>query len=182
MRLTPLPGDQWDDDVDAALAGMLPKRRRNPQGAGNALATLVRHPDLTKAFMPFNVHLLFRSTLSDRIREVAILRVAELSKSDYELEHHTGMGQSVGMTLREIDDARNGVALDPVEQLVLEAVGELDRHHAILDATWKSLAEHLTDRQVMDLVFTVGAYSTLSMAFNTFGIEPDRELQPEYER
>ncbi|MFW0793899.1 carboxymuconolactone decarboxylase family protein [Gordonia sp. CPCC 205515] len=182
MRLTPLPSDQWDDDVDAALAGMLPRRRRNPVGAGNALSTLVRHPDLVKAFMPFNVHLLFGSTLSDRIREVAILRIAELSASPYEIEHHTGMGQAAGMTLAEIEDARRGVALDPVEQHVLDAVAELHHHHAILDDTWCALQNDFDDRQLMDLVFTVGAYSTLSMAFNTFGIEPDRELQPEYER
>lgn len=182
MRLPPLPADEWDDDVDAALAGMLPRRRRNPQGAGNALATLVRHPDLTKAFMPFNVHLLFGSTLSDRLREVAILRVSELSESPYETEHHTGMGQAAGMTLEEVEDARRGIALDAAEQLVLDAVAELLGQHAIGDRTWAALHEHLDDRQLMDLVFTVGTYSTLSMAFNTFGIEPDRELQPEYER
>ena len=39
MRLTPLPADRWDGDVDAALASLLPKHRRNPEGAGNALAT-----------------------------------------------------------------------------------------------------------------------------------------------
>ncbi|MFW0785616.1 carboxymuconolactone decarboxylase family protein [Gordonia sp. CPCC 206044] len=182
MRLTPLPADQWDDDVDKALAGMLPRRRRNPQGAGNALSTLVRHPDLTRAFMPFNVHLLFASTLSDRMREVAILRVSELSESPYEIEHHTGMGQAVGMTVEEIEDARSGVARDRVEQLVLDAVGELHRRSTITDDTWHALGEHLDERQLMDLVFTVGTYRTLAMAFNAFGIQPDRELQPEYER
>ena len=48
MRLPPLPGDQWDERERAALAGLLPEHRRNPRGAGNALATLVRHPDLTE--------------------------------------------------------------------------------------------------------------------------------------
>ncbi|MEE3849500.1 carboxymuconolactone decarboxylase family protein [Gordonia sp. LSe1-13] len=182
MRLTPLPEERWDDDVDAALAGMLPRRRRNPQGAGNALATLVRHPDLVRAFMPFNVHLLFRSTLSDRIREITILRVAELNASPYEVEHHTGMALAAGLTLEEIDDARRGTAADPLEQHILDAVGELHRDHGIGDETWAALGVDLDERQLMDLVFTVGAYSTLSMAFNTFGIEPDRELQPEYER
>ena len=47
MRLTPLPADQWDDEVRGAFKGMLPRARQNPEGAGTALSTLVRHPDLT---------------------------------------------------------------------------------------------------------------------------------------
>ncbi len=182
MRLSPLPADEWDDEVDAALAGMLPKRRRNPQGAGNALATMVRNPGLTRSFMPFNAHLLFGSTLSARIRELAILRVATMRNCPYEVEHHTGMGLAVGLTLEEIEDAQRGVANDPVEQLILDATTELDRESTMSDATWSAMSEHLDERQLIDLVFTVGTYATLAIAFNTFGIEPDRELQPEYER
>ena len=42
MRLPPLPEDQWDERTRAALAALLPPDRRNPQGAGNAMATLAR--------------------------------------------------------------------------------------------------------------------------------------------
>jgi hypothetical protein len=54
VRLGPLPEEQWDDRTRDALAALLPPDRRNPRGAGNALATLARHPDLTGAFLPFN--------------------------------------------------------------------------------------------------------------------------------
>ena len=43
MRVSPLPADQWDDAARHAVSGMLPEERRNPQDAGNVLATLVRH-------------------------------------------------------------------------------------------------------------------------------------------
>ena len=58
MRVPPLPADQWDDAVDHALSGMIPAERRNPESTGNLLATLVRHPKLTRAFLRFNNHLL----------------------------------------------------------------------------------------------------------------------------
>lgn len=86
------------------------------------------------------------------------------------------------MTDEEISDALGGIAADPAEQLILRAVGELHSSSTISDQTWHALSAHLDERQLMDLVFTVGGYMTLAMAFNTFGIEPDRELQPEYER
>jgi 4-carboxymuconolactone decarboxylase len=39
VRLGPLPEEEWDDQTRAALAALLPPERRNPRGAGNALAT-----------------------------------------------------------------------------------------------------------------------------------------------
>ena len=81
MRVPPLPADQWDDAVDRALAVMLPQERRNPENASNILGTFVNHPDLTKEFLKFNVHLLFNSTLPPRLRELAILRVAHRTDS-----------------------------------------------------------------------------------------------------
>lgn len=76
MRLAPLPAEEWDEAVNDALALLLPAERRNPSDAGDALATLVRHPKLTRAFLRFNGHLLHGSTLPPRLRELAILRVA----------------------------------------------------------------------------------------------------------
>jgi AhpD family alkylhydroperoxidase len=143
---------------------------------------LVRHPELTKAFLPYNVHVLFGSTLTPRQREIAILRVAALADSPYEVEHHTGMARAVGMTDEQISDALGGIATADEEQLILRAVNELHTTSTISDSTWNALSVHMDERQLMDLVFTVGAYTTLAMAFNTFGVEPDRELQPEYER
>ena len=46
------------------------------------------------------------------------------------------------------------------------------------DVTWSALAETFDDQQLMDLVFTVGAYDLLAMAFRSFGIELDQDLAP----
>jgi hypothetical protein len=83
LRLTPLPADEWDESARAALASLIPAERANPVGAGNVLSTMVRHPDLTAAYLPFNAYLLTRSTLSPRVREVALLRVVHRSNCGY---------------------------------------------------------------------------------------------------
>src|SRR5690348_3413740 len=87
-RLAPLPDDEWDDRARASLAGLLPQKRRNVRGAGNALATLVRHPELAEPFLRFNAYLLLRSTLPPRLRELAVLRVAARRGCAYEWSHH----------------------------------------------------------------------------------------------
>ena len=175
MRLTPLPADQWDDEVRGAFKGMLPQERQNPEGAGTALSTLVRHPDLTKAFLGFNVYLLFRSSLPPRLREVAILRVAHRRHCAYEWEHHVELAKAEGLTDADVDGIRRGAATNEVDRLVLRAVDELDEKSNISDETWAALGEQLSDRQRMDFVFTVGAYAMLAMAFNTFGVQLEKE-------
>lgn len=170
MRLPPLPADQWDDQVQRALAGMLARDRQNPAEAGNALATLVRHPDLARAFFGFGVHVLFRSTLPPRLRELTILRVAYRRDNAYEWNHHLEFAAQAGLSEDDIAAVRRGEATDEFERLVLCAADELDDTSNLSDQTWAALGERLDDRQRMDLVFTVGCYCMLAMAFNTFGV------------
>jgi len=174
MRLPPLAADQWDEDVQRSLAGMLPPERRNPRGAGNALGTLVHHPALTKAFLGFNVYL-FTSTLPPRIRELAILRVAHRGDCAYEWTHHVELAKREGVSDDEIAAVRRGEAADEFERAVLTGVDELQEKSRLSDETWSALGERLDDRQRMDYIFTVGCYTTLAMAFNTFGVEVERE-------
>ena len=175
MRVPPLPAAAWDDTVDHALSGMLPEERRNPARAGNLLSTLVRHPKLTRAFLRFNNHLLFSSTLPPRLRELAVLRVAHLSNCEYEWRHHVTMGREAGLTDDVIDGIQRGETSDELDRAVLRAVDELQDKSNVSDATWAALSEDLDERQRMDLVFTIGCYGALAMAINTFGVEPDQE-------
>jgi 4-carboxymuconolactone decarboxylase len=175
MRVPPLPADRWDEDVDNALRVMLPRRLRNPESASNALSTLVRHPALTKAFLTLNVHLLFQSSLPVRLRELAILRVAHVRDCIYEWNHHREAALAEGITEEEIAAVTRGEAADPVEQLILRAVDELDDKSNLSDATWDGLCAHLDEHQRMDLIFTIGTYNTLAAAFNTFGIRSEYE-------
>jgi AhpD family alkylhydroperoxidase len=175
VRVPPLPADRWDDAVDHALSGMLPAERRNPEAAGNLLATLVRHPKLTRAFLRFNNHLLFSSTLPPRLRELAVLRVAHLHHCEYEWRHHVRMGRETGLTDDDIGGIQRGEAADHLDRAILHAVDELQDKSVVSDETWAVLSEHLDERQRMDLVFTIGCYGALAMAINTFGVEPDQE-------
>jgi 4-carboxymuconolactone decarboxylase len=175
MRVAPLPAEQWDDAVEHALAQTLPSERRNPAGAGNALATLVRHPNLTRAFLRFNGYLLYGATLPSRVRELAILRVAHRRGCEYEWVHHAALAADAGLTDDEIAGAQRGELADAFDRVVLDAVDELEETSRLSDAAWAALCERLDERQRMDFVFTVGCYGLLAMAFNTFGVEPEHE-------
>jgi 4-carboxymuconolactone decarboxylase len=175
VRLPPLQPDEWVDDVYKALSVMVSPERLERRDPGTALATLVRHPKLTRAFLRFNGYLLFGSTLPPRLRELAILRVAHRRNCDYEWVHHVVMGTEVGLSADVIEAVKRGEAADEFDQAILTAVDELEEKSNMTDATWAVLSEQLDERQRMDLVFTIGCYGLLAMAFNTFGVVPEQE-------
>jgi alkylhydroperoxidase family enzyme len=122
---------------------MLPADRRTPEGAGPALSTLARHPDLAKAFLTFS-YLTYRSTLPPRIRETAILRVAHRTGCAYEWVHHVGFGKEAGLTDEDIAAIRRGQPKEWLDGAVVRAVDEIDEAATVSDDTWTSWASPST--------------------------------------
>jgi AhpD family alkylhydroperoxidase len=168
-RIPPLPYDEWDTD---ALASLAPGRRLPPS---NVLGLFARHPELATAFLGYNRYLLGGgSTLSPRTRELAILRVAWRRRCQYEWVQHVLIARKAGVTDEEIDAIRAGKPT-----AITRAVDELEADSGLSDDTYRALAAELDDRQLMDLVFTVGTYGLLAMVLNTFEVELDPDLPAE---
>ena len=187
-RIPPLPPDEWPDAMRGALAALrppnprlpLPSRDANRPKGLNALGTLAHHPELTTAFHTFNGHVLFGSTLTMRQRELLVLRVATLRRAEYEWAQHVVLAGDAGISAVEVGRIVEGADADgwtPLEAALLRAVDELLADAEVGDATWATLAEHLDTEQLMDLVFTVGAYEIVAMAFKSFGVELDADLR-----
>ncbi|MGP4057543.1 carboxymuconolactone decarboxylase family protein [Mycobacterium sp. 4D054] len=172
-RVAPLPEDQWDDRARDSLRPLLPAERANLRDAGNVLGTLVHHPALTRAYLTFNAHLLVGSALSPREREVALLRAVHVRRSDYLWDHHVPIALRAGLTAAEIHSIAAGEPAHPADRLLVRVVDELDATNALSDETWSELREQFDERQVMDLIFTVGCYQLLGTAVNVLGIQPE---------
>jgi len=188
-RISPRPIDDWSSAMQDALTAFRPPGNGEPSTppaegrprAGNALGTFACYPELAKAYLTFNGHILFASSLSARQRELLILRVALLRRCEYEWAQHVVLGANAGLTSDEIGWIVEGPERpdwDVLDRGMLRAVDELLERAEVSDSTWAELALHLDEHQLMDLVFTVGAYETLAMAFQSFGVEPDVDLVP----
>jgi alkylhydroperoxidase family enzyme len=187
-RVEPIPPGEWPPEMSDALAALRPPNPRHPfpprdpsrpKGL-NVLGLLAHHPALATAYHHFNGHLLFASTLSPRQRELLILRVAALRDAIYEWEQHALLAGDAGITVSEVERIRSGEAAggwSPLEAALLRAAEELVHDARIGDATWTTLAGELDTQQLLDLVFTVGAYDLLAMAFRTFDVELDDDLR-----
>ncbi len=171
-----------------ALAALRPPEPRHPFPSRepgrpkglNVLGTLARYPSLAQAYHTFNGHVLFATTLSARQRELLVLRVATVRQCTYEWKQHVVLAGDVGLGPDEIRDIATGPdapGWSALDRAMLQSVDELLRDAMVADATWRVLAAELDERQLMDLVFTVGAYDQLAMAMRSFGIELDDDLR-----
>jgi hypothetical protein len=108
-----------------------------------------------------------------------ICRIAWLTSGEYEWGAHKGLGKDAGLTDAEITRLSEGAdarGWSSVDVAILRAVDELHYDAFISEATWTALATRFDTRQLMDLVFTVGAYKMLAMALNSFGAQLDRGM------
>jgi AhpD family alkylhydroperoxidase len=152
--------------------------RRKGQGR-NALGTLARHPTLMRAYHTFTGHIIFTSTLTARQRELLVLRVAAVRDATYEWEQHVVLAAEAGIDDDEIARVAAGAdapGWSTLEAAMLRSVDELIDDAMVTDETWKVLAAAFDDQQLMDLVFTVGAYDVLAMAFRSFGVQLDDDV------
>ncbi|MEE3332396.1 MAG: carboxymuconolactone decarboxylase family protein [Myxococcota bacterium] len=171
-RLSPLTDEELPDAVKQAMGDgpML-----------NIFRTLAHHPGLMKRWLVFANHVLGKSTLAPRERELVILRIGWLCRSGYEWGQHVQIGLGSGLTQEEIDRIPLGARGDgwnDLERALLDATDELHSDAFVSAATWARLAS-LDDQQRIDLVFTVGQYNLVSMALNTLGVQPEPGL-PEF--
>lgn len=185
-RVTPIPLGEISKEAQRAFAQLAPPdaRYQRPDSTGrptaaNILGTLAHHPDLTKAYCTFNGHLLMNTTLTERHREMVILRVGAVRESSYEWAQHVILAQDAGMTETEIGCVSFGPKApiwNEQDRAVLQAVDELLVDGEFLASTWQRLAAQFTTRQILDLIFTVGSYDTMSKMTKSLQVEIDSDL------
>ena len=186
-RLAPLPKDRWGDDAHAAIRAVYPKdvadrflsAAPDAVRVPNVLTTLMHHPALAGPFLSYNRVLLERPALGHRLRELMVLRVAWRTRSTYEWVQHTRLAERFSVTPEDIDAIARGThakTWTPLEADLLAATDQLIDRYRIDADTWARLAEHLDERQLVEVAFVVGTYTCLAMAFNSFGLQLDPEL------
>ncbi len=176
-RIQPLEKSQWDDDIIALLERA---RVRDSEDHYNVFTTLARHKKLLKRWLVFGSHIMSKSSLPGRDREILILRIGWLCRAEYEWAQHVIIGKDEGLTdddIRRIMEGPDADGWGAFDAVLLRAVDELHSDAFICDDTWKSLSEQYDTNQMMDLIFTVGQYNLVSMALNSLGVQLDAGLQ-----
>jgi alkylhydroperoxidase family enzyme len=161
-----------------SLLGRLPSLR---------LYRMVAHAE--PAFRPFlrlGNAILARQKLSARHRELAILRVANLSGSRYEWTQHVPLGRGAGVTEEQIEALERGdvgsTAFEEEERLLLRFTTELVEQVRVSDATFAEMARSFTPKEIVELVLAVGYYMMIARLLETTAVDLDPPATGDFAR
>jgi 4-carboxymuconolactone decarboxylase len=183
MRLPHLLPEQLDPERRAlhdAIAG-------GPRASGPQLFELVdaqgrlngpfgvmlHSPAIGGALQELGTAIRYRSVLSDRLREIAILAVAASWSSDFEQYAHEPLGRHAGLTDAELAALAAGAAVeleDPAEAVGLRIVRTLLADADLTDEQYAEGRRVLGDQALVELTALVGYYATLALQLRVFRV------------
>jgi len=169
-RITPVADADLTPEQSEALEAF------RPGPVLNIFRTLAHAPKALSRFNAWGGYVLSRrNDLPAREREIVILRTGFLCKSGYEFTQHTRIGLQSGLSEAEIGQIKAGpdAGWGAADKALMQASDELHADQFITDATWAELRKHFGEKACMDVVFTVGQYTQVSMMLNTFGVQLD---------
>ena len=148
----------------------------------NLFRAMVHSPNGARAFHGLGEFIRHKSRLDPRLRELAILQVGYLTKSEYEYTHHIKIGRDFGVSDDDIRAVAEETAgrpgkLEPLERTVLRAAREMTQGFAISDETFAALKRDLDHERLTDLVLTIAFYNGVVRFLATMQIDNEPEYQ-----
>jgi alkylhydroperoxidase family enzyme len=149
-------------------------RSANGSNTLNAFKTCLNNVELCKPWMAFTG--VVGRTLPIHDRELLILRTAWLCGNDYTWGVHVDIARQNGFTNDDIVRITQGPKAkgwNVWDTVLVEAADALYVDKLIPDHAWSALDEKYDAGQLMDVVFTVGQYSMISMFVRSAGIQAE---------
>ena len=140
------------------------------EGPFNAM---LLQPALGEALQALGGAVRYRTALSPRSREIAILTVARVWDSAFERRAHEAVAGAAGMSPAELAALRDGdpsVFPDPHERLVLSVATALASRRDLTDDEYSAAVDGLGLPLLFELTTLVGYYSTLALQLRVFRV------------
>jgi alkylhydroperoxidase family enzyme len=170
------PAIVTDDEWPQEIAGL----RDGFAGQLNVYRMMAHNPALLAGWASLRNHVVLSSSLSPKQSEIVILRTGWRHGSRYEWAHHISRGRRSGLS-DEVIAACGGEAVvnDAEATLLIAAVDALIDGSRLDDPLRRELSESIGLKGILDLMATVGMYTTLAFIVETFSIQLDAVIAAE---
>ncbi len=153
-----------------------PKNRDQRSTASNIGRALANAPELAPFFGKLVMHLRHDTKIDPRLRELAILQVGYVTKTEYEWVHHVEEARKVGVSDAEIraiadETAGRDGGFDPLARAVLKAAREMTTDIAVSDATYAVLQQHLDNERMVELFMSIATYNAVVRFLSSIKID-----------
>lgn len=164
-------------DLNRADALPLVQRIKAERGSVLHLYQMLLHSaPLTEGWFGFMTAVRQKLDLPAALRELVIMRVAQLNGAPYEAQQHEPIALKVGVTsaqLAALPQWAASEAFNELERAVLQLCDTMTRQVQVPRATLLAVQQHLGDRQTVELVATVASYNMVSRFLEALHIHGD---------
>ncbi len=168
----PLPSnDELPEDVRTLLDSLPP---------ANVFRMMANAPTSLNGFIQLAASILLQSDFDAKLREVAILRVAHVTQSNYEWQQHVQIARDVGISEQTISKVKTmeGVAsLSNEEQLVCRVAEEISLNIRLSDDALEMIINRFGKRQATELILCCSYFNMLSRFLESTRVELEDDLK-----
>ena len=174
-------------ELDADQRALYDEIAGGPRSAGPQLFELVdregrlngpfgimlHSPSIGSALQAVGTAVRYRSVLSARVRELAILAVGAHWNSDFELYAHVPLARHAGLTEAEVAGVVGGSDVhlaDPAERVVLRVDRALLQTSDLTDEEYAAARDVIGEQGLVELTTLVGYYATLALQLRVFRV------------
>jgi 4-carboxymuconolactone decarboxylase len=154
-----------------ALAESIKSGPRGQFRMAGPFAIYLHSPTFGELAQQLGGHLRFKTSISPRLSEFAILVTAAHWKAQYEWAMHAPMAEKQGVkpqTIRDLQAGRAPKSAPRDEMAIYAFVKELYAKRRVSTPAFKRVQKLLGDAGTVELVGTLGYYAMVSMTLNTF--------------
>lgn len=169
MVLSPIADEDWPPSLSQV--------RHSFAGRLNVYRTMARHPALLAAWAPLREHVVVKTALGQQLSEIVILRTGYRLGSTYEWAHHVIRGRARGISDTRLASIAGQIELmEPHDGVVSAAVDELFDNHRLSPERQKQVSLLVGTDGLLDLIATVGFYTTLGFILKGFNVPLEPEI------
>jgi 4-carboxymuconolactone decarboxylase len=174
QRMLPIPDDKMTEAQKKIVADIVsgPRGRLSPP-----FVPLLRSPDLLSRVQRVGEYLIYHNSLNPRIFELSVLLVARQWTQQFEWRTHYPLALKAGVKQEAVDaiaEGRRPTALAEDEAVAYDFVAELLANKSVSDPTYARTLDKFGEQGLIDIVGSVGFYSSIAMVANV-----DRTALPE---
>jgi 4-carboxymuconolactone decarboxylase len=140
------------------------------------------NPEVGAAVQELGSAIRYKTRFAARAREIAILELAQLRRSEFEWYAHVRIGRQAGLTADELSSLRTGdvaTTFSAAERMVRDVVRHLVVERDLDDATYFAASELLGEQDLYYVVALVGHYESLALALRVFRTPLPAGAEPE---
>jgi len=162
------------EQADPIIKEMFQKLDDRKVPVPNLFKAMGNSPKVGRNFVRLGNSVLNPEILDPKLRELAILRVGNLLRSEYEFTKHVVIGKETGVTSGQVDDLSNWASskkFTDVERAVLQYTDEITLNVKVSDSIFANLKRFFDDPAIVKLTATIGYYGMVSRILVALQIE-----------